>query len=106
MLDLLFPKLHKEGYRYLAIAGIVTFIFLLLSKTLGLISIIITVWVYYFFRDPERFSINNNDFLISPADGVISQITETYGPKELGLNEKKFTRVSIFFVYVCYINLL
>ena len=105
MLDLLFPKLHKEGYRYLAIAGIVTFIFLLLSKTLGLISIIITVWVYYFFRDPERFSINNNDFLISPADGVISQITETYGPKELGLNEKKFTRVSIFMnVFNCHVN--
>ena len=105
MLDLLFPKLHKEGYRYLAIAGIVTFIFLLLSKTLGLISLIITVWVYYFFRDPERFSINNNDFLISPADGVISQITETYGPKELGLNEKKFTRVSIFMnVFNCHVN--
>ena len=105
MLDLLFPKLHKEGYRYLAIAGIVTFIFLLLSKTLGLISIIITVWVYYFFIVPERFSINNNDFLISPADGVISQITETYGPKELGLNEKKFTRVSIFMnVFNCHVN--
>ena len=105
MLDLLFPKLHKEGYRYLAIAGIVTFIFLLLSKTLGLISLIITVWVYYFFRDPERFSINNDDFLISPADGVISQITETYGPKELGLNEKKFTRVSIFMnVFNCHVN--
>ncbi len=105
MLDLLFPKLHKEGYRYLAIAGIVTFIFLLLSKTLGFISLVITVWIYYFFRDPDRFSINNNDYLLSPADGVISQIVEIQGPKELGLNEKKFTRVSIFMnVFNCHVN--
>ena len=58
MLDFLFPKLHNEGYRFLAIAAVATFILLLISSTLGLISFIITVWVYYFFRDPERYPIN------------------------------------------------
>ena len=105
MTDFLFPKLHKEGYRFLAIAGVSTFILLLLSNILGIMSFIITIWVYYFFRDPERFPINNEDFLISPADGVVCQIIDINGPTELGLESKKFTRVSIFMnVFNCHVN--
>ena len=88
MIDILFPKLHKEGYRFLAIAAAITFILLLISNFLGIISLILTIWVYYFFRDPERFTIQDENYLISPADGVISQITEVDGPKELGLEKK------------------
>ncbi len=105
MIDILFPKLHKEGYRFLAIAGVVTFILLLISKFFGIISLIITIWVYYFFRDPERFPINDEGYLLSPADGVVSQIIELNGPKELGLDNKKYTRVSIFMnVFDCHVN--
>ena len=105
MIDFLFPKLHKEGYRFLVIAAVITFVLLLISKLLGLLAFIITIWVYYFFRDPERFSINNDNYLVSPADGVISQIIETNGPAELGLDGKKFTRVSIFMnVFNCHVN--
>ena len=85
MIDILFPKLHKEGYRFLAISAVVTFILLLISKFFGILSLIITIWVYYFFRDPERFPLNDDNYLLSPADGVISQITEVIGPQELGL---------------------
>ena len=63
MIDFLLPKLHKEGYRFLAIAVVITFILLLISNFLGLISFILTVWIYYFFRDPDRFSINDESFL-------------------------------------------
>ena len=105
MIDIIFPKIHNEGYRFLAIAAVVTFIFLLISKFFGILSLLITIWIYYFFRDPERFSINNENYLLSPADGIISQIIETNGPKELGLHEKKFTRVSIFMnVFNCHVN--
>ena len=105
MIDILFPKLHKEGYRFLVIAAVVTFILLLISNFFGIISFIITIWVYYFFRDPERFPINDKNYLLSPADGVISQITEVNGPIELGLENKKFTRVSIFMnVFDCHVN--
>ena len=105
MIDILFPKLHNEGYRFLAIAAVITFILLLISNFLGIISLFFTIWVYYFFRDPERFPINDEDYLLSPADGVISQIVETNGPKELGLENKKYTRVSILMnVFNCHVN--
>ena len=105
MIDILFPKLHKEGHRFLAIAAVITFILLLISNFLGLVSFILTVWIYYFFRDPERFPINDENYLLSPADGVISQIIETNGPSEMGLENKKFTRVSIFMnVFNCHVN--
>ena len=105
MTDFLFPKLHKEGYRFLAIALVITFILLLISNFLGLISVILTIWVYYFFRDPERFSINDENYLLSPADGIVSQVIEINGPKEMGLENKKYTRVSIFMnAFNCHVN--
>ena len=105
MFNFVIHKLHKEGYRFLAIAGVVTFVLLLISKFLGILSLIITIWIYYFFRDPERFSINDENYLLSPADGVISQIIDVNGPEELGLKNKKYTRVSIFMnVFDCHVN--
>ena len=62
MISDLFPKLHEEGYRFLGIAGVVTFILLLISSFLGLISFILTIWLYYFFRAPERFPINDENY--------------------------------------------
>jgi len=105
MINILFPKLHKEGYRFLAIAAAATFILLLISNFLGIVSFVLTIWVYYFFRDPDRFPVNDENYLVSPADGIISQITEINGPIELGLENKKFTRVSIFMnVFNCHVN--
>ena len=105
MLNSVFPKIHKEGYRFVAIAIIITFILLLISKFLGFIGILLTIWVYYFFRDPDRVSIQNEDFLVSPADGLISKISEEEGPVELNLENKKFTKVSIFMnVFNCHVN--
>ena len=104
-MDTIFPKIHKEGYKFLAIAIIVTFLFSLISKTLGMIFLPITVWVYYFFRDPERISINDDKYLVSPADGLITNISETPGPIELNLENKTFTKVSIFMnVFDCHVN--
>ena len=106
MLDTILPKLHKEGHKYLTISLIVTFIFLLFSKFLGLLGIVISIWVFYFFRDPERFSINDNNFLVAPADGMICQLEDNVdGPKEFSLQNEKFTKVSIFMnVFNCHVN--
>ena len=89
MIDFLFPRLHTEGYRFLAIAAVITFILLLISNFLGLLSLILTIWIYYFFRDPERVIINNENYLVSPADGEVIKVEEVDGPKELGLENKR-----------------
>ena len=105
MFNTIFPKIHKEGYKFLAISIIATFIILFFSKFLGIIFIIITVWVYYFFRDPERYSINDDNFLVSPADGLITDISEKSGPEELRLENTSFTRVSVFMnIFNCHVN--
>ena len=105
MFNFIFQRLHREGYRFVAIAAVITFIFLLINNYLGLIALVITIWVYYFFRDPERFSIKNENYLVSPADGKITQIIEVNGPKELGLEEKKYTKISVFMdVLACHVN--
>ena len=105
MFNTIFPKIHKEGYKFLAISILATFIVLLFSKFLGFALIIITVWVYYFFRDPERYSINDDSYLISPADGLITDISERSGPEELRLENTTFTRISVFMnVFNCHVN--
>ncbi len=105
MFNTIFPNIHKEGYKFLAISIIATFIILLFSKFLGAIFILITIWVYYFFRDPERHSINDDTFLVSPADGLITNISDQTGPVELQLENKTYTKVSIFMnVFNCHVN--
>ena len=105
MFNTIFPKIHKEGYKFLAISILATFIVLLFSKFLGFALILITVWVYYFFRDPERYSINDDSYLVSPADGLITDISERSGPEELRLENTSYTRVSVFMnVFNCHVN--
>ena len=105
MFNTIFPKIHKEGYKFLAISIIATFVVLFFSKFLGSILIIISFWVYYFFRDPERYSINDDSYLVSPADGLITDISEKSGPEELRLENITYTRVSVFMnVFNCHVN--
>jgi len=105
MIDKVFPKIHAEGYKFLVIFGLASLILYFISSFLGLVGLLLTIWCYYFFRDPERQSINSDDYLVSPADGEIIKIEEVNGPKELGLEEKKFTKISIFMnVFDCHVN--
>ena len=105
MINSIFPKIHKEGYKFLAISILATFIILFFSKITGFFLILVTIWVYYFFRDPERYSINDDAFLVSPADGLVTDISERSGPEELRLENTTYTKVSIFMnVFNCHVN--
>jgi len=104
-MDNIFPKIHKEGYKFLAISIILTLVVLLFSNFFGIIFILITIWVYYFFRDPDRISINDDNYLVSPADGLITQISEEVGPADLNLEKNTYTRISIFMnIFNCHVN--
>ena len=105
MLDKVFPKIHEEGYKFLIIAALITIVLYFISGFLGLICLLLTVWIYYFFRDPERISINDENYLVSPADGLVLDISEMNGPKELGLENKNFKKISIFMnIFDCHVN--
>ena len=105
MLDKIFSKIHQEGYKFLIIAVLITIVLYFVSSFLGLICLLLTVWIYYFFRDPERVSINDENYLVSPADGLILDISDTKGPKELGLETKNFKKISIFMnAFDCHVN--
>ena len=105
MFSKIFPKIHTEGYKFIVIAVFITIIFLIINNFLGLIGMLLTVWVYYFFRDPERTIIGDDSYLVSPADGEVIKVEEVDGPKELGLENKKFKKISIFMnVFDCHVN--
>tara|TARA_B100001758_G_C18177448_1_gene487627 strand:- start:110 stop:757 length:648 start_codon:yes stop_codon:yes gene_type:complete len=105
MTDTILPKIHNEGYKFIVIFILVTIILYFIHGFLGFIGLVLTIWCYYFFRDPERISIGDDNYLTSPADGVVLQVMETNGPKELNLENKKFTKISIFMnVFDCHVN--
>jgi len=105
MLDKIFPKIHNEGYKFIVIFVLITIVLYFISGFLGFIGLVLTIWCYYFFRDPERISIGDENYLTSPADGLVLQVLETEGPKELGLEDRKFKKVSIFMnVFDCHVN--
>jgi phosphatidylserine decarboxylase len=105
MLSKIFPKIHAEGYKFLVIAAIITILLYTFNNFLGLISLVLTIWVYYFFRDPDRIIIQDDIYLVSPADGEVIKVEEVDGPKELGLENKRFKKISIFMnIFDCHVN--
>ena len=105
MFSKIFPPIHTEGYKFLVISVIVTLVLLAFSGFLGTIGILLTIWVYYFFRDPERIIIGDDNYLVSPADGEVIKVEEVDGPKEVGLENQKFKKISIFMnVFDCHVN--
>ena len=105
MFSKIFPRIHTEGYKFLVISVIATLVLLAFSGFLGIIGILLTIWVYYFFRDPERIIIGDDNYLVSPADGEVIKVEEVNGPKEVGLENQKFKKISIFMnVFDCHVN--
>ena len=105
MFSKIFPKIHVEGYKFLVISGIITIIFYIFSDFLALLGLLLTIWVYYFFRDPERITIDDDNYLVSPADGEVIKVEEVDGPKEFNLENKRFRKISIFMnVFDCHVN--
>lgn len=105
MLGTFIKPMHPEGIKFVAIFGVITFGLFMLSTFLGWIGVGLTVWCYYFFRDPERVTPDREGLIVSPADGVISLIELAVPPAELGMADVALTRVSVFMnVFNCHVN--
>ena len=92
----IFPNINNEGWRFISIFAAITALLAIIWLPLGVIGLVLTIWCYYFFRDPDRVTPQIKDVVVSPADGVVQMITRVTGPEELGLNNKTFNRISIF----------
>lgn len=92
----IFPNINNDGWRFISIFAATTALLAIIWLPLGVIGLILTVWCYYFFRDPDRVTPQIKDVVVSPADGTVQMITRVAGPEELGLNNKTFNRISIF----------
>lgn len=92
----IFPNINNEGWRFISIFAAITALLAIIWLPLGVVGLVLTIWCYYFFRDPDRVTPQIKDVIVSPADGVVQMITRVTGPEELGLNNKTFNRVSIF----------
>lgn len=90
------PAIHKEGYIFIIIFLLVTIILAYISKPLGVIGLILSLWCCYFFRDPERVVPIGDQLIVSPADGVIQKIEDVPLPLNLSDTGEIRTRVSIF----------
>ena len=88
MFEKILPKIHDEGYKFLVIFIIITIVLYFIHGFFGFVGLLLTIWCYYFFRDPERISIGDDNFLTSPADGLVLQVIDTNGTKELGLQDR------------------
>ena len=105
MLGTFIKPMHPEGLKFVLISAFITVVLFLLSPILGWIGVGLTVWVYYFFRDPERVTPTRPGVIVSPADGVISLIEPAVPPAELGMDDTALTRISVFMnVFNCHVN--
>lgn len=105
MLSTVVKPIHKEGWRFIPIFGVAALLLFLLWEPLGWIGVGLTVWCYYFFRDPDRVTPTRPGLFVSPADGIVSLIERAAPPPELGLGDAPRTRVSVFMnVFNCHVN--
>ena len=105
MRDTFIKPMHPEGRKFISIFVLITFILFLIWELLGWIGVGLTIWCYYFFRDPERVTPKKEGLIISPADGIVSLIEKARPPAELGMADEELTRVSVFMsVFNCHVN--
>ena len=88
-------RIHNEGWVYFIISCLITIVIIPFFTILGIILLILSIYIYYFFRDPIR-AIPSDDVVVSPADGVVTFIGESNCPLENNLDPNKYKKISIF----------
>lgn len=91
-----FVPVHPDGHKFIAIGAAATLLLFILWPPLGWIAAIVTAWIVYFFRDPDRVTPLRDGLVIAPADGIVSSIEAVRPPPELGMGPEARVRISIF----------
>ena len=91
-----------EGWPFIIPLAMVTaLLFALGWKNAGVVLLVLTVFVLFFFRDPERAVPSGEGIVVSPADGRVIVIKDTYEPDFLKQDVKQVSIfLSVFNVHV------
>lgn len=91
------PPFHPDGWKFVGIAGVISFLLLVMGFfTLFLFGVALTIFVLFFFRDPKRMVPDKAGLVVAPASGIVQALEEVDPPTALGLEGGKRVRVSIF----------
>ena len=105
MSDIIVPRIHPEGPKFVWIFAGITLVLFLIAKPLGWLGVVATIWCFYFFRDPDRHTPMEENLIICPADGVICSVGEATPPLELNMPEEAYLRICVFMnVFNCHVN--
>lgn len=97
--------IHRDGWKFVAAFFVASLLLGAAWEPLMWIGFILTAWCAYFFRDPERMTPQDDDLVISPADGRVSAIAMVTPPAELELGSEPMLRISVFMnVFNCHVN--
>ena len=88
--------IHREGWKFSAISLLISILLTFTLPMLSLFGFLITFFILWFFRDPDRNTQNENNKIISPADGKVCLIDSSIPPKELNYGNAEMLRVCIF----------
>jgi phosphatidylserine decarboxylase len=96
---------HRDGWKFLAIGVGAALLFLMLWPPLGWLLVVLSAWIAYFFRDPDRVTPLRDGLVVSSADGRVSSIERVRPPPELGFGIEERQRISVFLsVFDVHIN--
>jgi len=105
MIQTVVKPMHREGRKFVGLFAVLTLGLFYLHPAAGWAGAVLTLWCYYFFRDPERVVPDRPGLVVSPADGIVSMIEAAVPPPELGLEDAPLTRISVFMnVFNCHVN--
>lgn len=96
MLRRFLAPLHPDGLKFVAGGVLVTVLLLVFWSPAGWVTVILTLWIAYFFRDPWRVTPIRPGLLVSPGDGVVVSIASAPPPPELAMGEARLMRIGIF----------
>ncbi len=96
MLRKVLAPLHPDGFKFVLAAAAATLLLFLVWRPAGWAAAVVTLWIVYFFRDPWRVTPLREGLVVSPADGIVTSVTPSRLPPELGMGDGEVVRIGIF----------
>jgi phosphatidylserine decarboxylase len=88
--------MHRAGMPFVAGGVAATFLAIWVWPPLAALFVLVTAWMIYFFRDPDRVVPTRAGLIVSPADGMVQLIMPAVPPPELEMGDAPLTRISVF----------